>query len=96
LPWHHEIFQVLATIRQDPGGCKWRAITYDVGLNRLSQERIGYTDNSRFGNSGQRIEHVFDFFRSHLLSPAFDNVIFAADEIEEAFLIASEEIATVT
>ena len=64
-------------------------------LDRHAEHRIGHADDRRLADAGQRVEDVLDLLRAHFLAARLDDVVLAADEIEEAVGVGAEEVAGV-
>ena len=63
--------------------------------HRLTKHRIINADDSRFGDHRMLMQDVFDFARTDLLAAALNDVVLAADPIQEPFFVGAEQIARV-
>ena len=61
----------------------------------LSQDSVGDTDDSGFGDVRMLMQDVFNFARADLLSAALDDVVFTADPVQKTFFVGSEQISRV-
>ena len=64
----------------------------DHRLDRHAEDRVGHADHGRLADAGKRVEDVLDLFRRDLLAARLDDVVLAPDEIEEAILVAAEDV----
>ena len=61
----------------------------------MTEDRIRHADDGDLGDARQRVDDVLDFLRRDLLAARLDDVVLAADEVEEALSVGAEKIARV-
>src|SRR5262249_15071155 len=62
----------------------------------LAQDKVRDANYCSILDPCEGIEDVLDLARGDLFAAAFDDVVFAADEVEIAFFVGTEEIPTMT
>ena len=67
----------------------------DDGLDGLAEHLVRNADHRRFGDAVEPVQDFFDLAGTHLLAAGLDDVVFAPDEIQVAFLVGAEQIAGV-
>ena len=65
----------------------------NVSVNDVAEEIVRDPDRGRLAHPGDPVEDLLDLAWDDLLATGLEDIVAAADEVEEAVLVASEQVA---